>query len=244
MSWRILSVSTRALACIISLILSSCTSLEPSRHAISPQPTRPEALQPAGLPAQAENLRRHRLQVRELMIPQADVDRYPDLQDSRVGDGLSRLLVNVLTEMQRFDLTVPPDELSQHLRQTWASGPMGLKMHTTPGEATQSKAFQLSVKIFDISTCQPIYQRASAGLNASCRSSVGAQVQIEAPSGQFVPGATHPLAPQGRYVHSDHLTLLGTSDVAFSQSAVGMATAKAIQYALLQALERLDRQGW
>ncbi len=116
-------------------------------------------------------------------------------------------------------------------------------MHITPREAQPPKTLQLSVKIFDIVTCQPVYRLASAQQQASCRSSVGTQVRIEAPSGQFVPGAAHPLAPQGRYVHPDHLTLFGTPDVAFSDSAVGMAAAKAIQYALLQALERLDRQG-
>lgn len=237
MSWCRLGVLILAFVCIGSLLLGACATPESSRHAVAAKPPRAEDAQP-------DNRPRHRLQVRELVIPQADFNRYPGLVEARVGEGLSQLLVNALAETNRFDLSVAPDELAQHLSRTWASGPTGLKMHAAPSEAHTSKGFQLSVKLFDINACQPVYRRASAGQQASCRSSVGAQVRIEAPSGQFMPGATHPLSPQGRYIHPDHLPILGTADVTFRQSAVGLAAAKAIQYALLQALERLDRQGW
>ncbi len=161
-----------------------------------------------------------------------------------MGEGLSQLLVRLLTETHRFDLMAPPRELAQNLSRTWGPSPEGLSMRTARKHAQQPIGFGLSMKLFDMTTCQPISYLAASSSQASCRSSIGVQVRIEAPSGQFVPGATHPLAPQARYIHAEDLSLFGTSEITFDQSALGMAATKAMQYALLQAIERLDRQDW
>ncbi len=233
MPWRRLSLLVLAFVCIGSLFINGCATPGSSRSTETPSP---------GPPDQPGKIRPLRIQ--ELVVPQADLNQYPTLADARVGAGLSQLLVDALTATGRFDLMAPPGELALHLSQTWGPTPEGLSMQATLDTAREPSAFRLSAKLFDIVACQPLRRLASAQPQASCRSSIGVQLRIEAPSGQFVPGATHPLAPQGRYIHPEHLSLFGASDVAFSQSAVGAATAKAIQYALFQAIERLDRQGW
>ena len=71
-----------------------------------------------------------------------------------------------------------------------------------------------------------------------------AQQGRQGASGQFIPVTTHPLSPQGRYMHTRNVSLFGNAHTAFEQSAVGKAAVKAIRYALLRALEQFDREGW
>ncbi len=229
-------------ACVSPLFLNSCATPKASRAAIAPASPRAPDVHPASLPTPPGQIRQ--LHIQELAISQDDLTQYPALAAPRVGLGLSQLLVRVLMATHRFDLMGPPSELAQHLSQTWGPSPEGINMQATLDKSRMPTVFALSAKLFDISTCQPVSRLASAQQQASYRSSVGVQVRIEAPSGQFVPGATHPLAPQSRHIHAEDLPILGTSEIAFSQSALGMTAAKAVQYALLQAIERLDRLGW
>jgi hypothetical protein len=79
----------------------------------------------------------------------------------------------------------------------------------------------------------------------TCVTSVGVQVRIaNTNSGEYIPGSTDPLSPEGKYVHTANLSLFGDARSAFDQSAVGKASLKATQYALLKALQRFDRAGW
>jgi hypothetical protein len=63
-------------------------------------------------------------------------------------------------------------------------------------------------------------------------------------TGEYIPGSTDPLSPEGKYVHTVNLPLFGDGRSAFDQSAVGIATLKATQYAVLKAIQRFDRAGW
>ncbi|ETX03412.1 MAG: hypothetical protein ETSY2_33570 [Candidatus Entotheonella gemina] len=224
------------------LFLTSCTTPKASRDATAPESPRVQEVQPASVPAQPGKIRQ--LHIQELVIPQDDFNRYPALAAFHVGAGLSQLLIHALTETNRFDVMVPPSELAQHLSRTWEPSSEGLTMRAALNNTRTPSAFGLSIKLFDIAACQPVSRLASAQPQASCRSRVGVQVRIEAPSGQFVPGATHPLTPQARHIHAESLPVFGSSEIAFNRSAMGRAAAKAIRYALLQAIERLDRQGW
>lgn len=242
MPWPPFSPWILTIICLSSLCLNNCATSKVAREAQVPTAPEIQDVRPARLSDQPGPIRQLRIQ--ELIIAQADLNRYPELAASDVREGLGQLLVHLLTETRRFDLMMPPRELAQLLSQTWESDPEGLHMRTRLKNVSPSAVFGLSAKLFDITACQPVSRLVSAQPQASCRSSVGVQVRIEAPSGQFVPGATHPLAPQARHIHAEDLPIFGTSEIAFGQSALGMAAEKAMQYALLQAIERLDRQGW
>ncbi len=195
MPWRRFSLSMLGFVWISSLCLNSCATPQLSRGTTVPKP-QSQNVRPARTPDQPDQIRLLRIQ--ELVIPQADLNQYPGLADTQVGAGLSQILVRILMETGRFDLMVPPSELAHHLGQAWGPSPEGLKMRATLNKTQTPSAFRLSAKLFNIATCQPLYRLASAQQPASCRSSVGVQVRIEAPSGQFVPGATHPLSPPKR----------------------------------------------
>jgi hypothetical protein len=81
--------------------------------------------------------------------------------------------------------------------------------------------------------------------NLTCVTSVGVQTRIaNTATGEYIPGSTDPLSPQGKYVHSVEASLFAKTGMTFEQSAVGKAALKATRVALSQALQRFDRAGW
>ena len=192
----------------------------------------------------AKGLKRE-IQIRAMRIPSTDLNQYPELAAQRVGFGLSGMLVNILADTGRFDLVEAPEQVVQRLGERWRQTEDGIDaQNDPPSEGSENPQFLISVKLFDVAACVPEKRSILGRERPTCRTRVGVLVRIENAAGQFIPGSTHPLSPQGRYVHIKHLSRFGNAQTAFEQSAVGKATAKAMRYAVLQALERFDRQGW
>jgi hypothetical protein len=100
-------------------------------------------------------------------------------------------------------------------------------------------------QVFDFVACSPVESIGLVNKNLTCVTSVGVQVRIaKTATGEYIPGSTDPLSPEGKYVHTVNLSLFGDTRLAFDQSAVGKATTQATQYAVLKALQRSDRAGW
>lgn len=98
---------------------------------------------------------------------------------------------------------------------------------------------------FDFAACSPVERLGLTSKQLTCITSVGVQVRIaNTATGEYIPGSTDPLSPEGKYVHTVNLSLFGDSRSAFDQSAVGKATLKATQYAVLKAIQRFNRAGW
>jgi hypothetical protein len=187
---------------------------------------------------------KRKLRIRELAIPASDLKHYSGLASSQIGRALIRLLVATLTDTGRFDLLEDHEPLVQYLNQPWNQTAEGIAMRTPPVQDAETSTFLLYAKIFDVDVCGPHRQSPDSQDVSTCRTSVGVQVRLADATGRFVPGATHPLSPQGRYVHDKTMPLFGSDRVTFDQSAMGKAVAKAMRFALLQAIERLERQGW
>jgi len=187
---------------------------------------------------------KRRVQVVEIEIPEKDLEHYPELAEKRVGFGLSSILVEALFDSGRFDLLEGQDEILKRHLNLWQRTADGFYLKDQPPAGLAAPEFLVYAKVFDFVPCSPMERIGLTGKELSCVTSVGVQVRIENTAGQYVPGTTDPLSPQAQYVHSKTLSLLGSPQVAFDQSAVGKATWKAMRYALLQALTRLDRQGW
>ena len=184
-----------------------------------------------------------KIQIRAVHIPATDLNRYPELTAPRVGFGLSRILVNVLSDTGRFDL-LEAQQVVQQLGQRWRQTEAGIDVYNDAATTLARPEFLISLKVFDIDVCEPEKRNILGRQRSTCNTRVGVQVRIENTSGQFIPGSTHPLSPQGRYRHIIHVSRFGDSQTTFGQSAVGKATTKAVRYAVLQALERFDHQGW
>ena len=119
-----------------------------------------------------------------------------------------------------------------------------VKNPTAPETALQAPDFLVYAEIFDFAPCSPVEKIGFLAKSLSCVTSVGVQVRIgNTATGEYVPGTSDPLSPEGKYVHTVNAPLFGDARLAFDQSAIGKATLKATRYAVLKALQRFQRAG-
>jgi curli biogenesis system outer membrane secretion channel CsgG len=183
----------------------------------------------------------------QINIPLDDIKRYPELAQKRVGFGLSNILVETLFDTGRFTFLEEKEQILRSLVELWELTEDGIlvKNQLAPETALQTPEFLLYAEVFDFAPCSPVEHIGLTGKIISCVTSVGVQVRIaNTATGEYIPGATVPLANEGHYVHTATLSLFGDARLAFDQSAVGKATLQATQYAVLMALQRFDRAGW
>ena len=188
-----------------------------------------------------------KIQVVQIRIPKADLDRYPDLAEKRVGFGLSSLLVEAVFDTGRFVLLEEKEAILKRLVEQWELTEDGILAKDPAAQDTALHAAELLLyaEIFDFAACSPIERIGLVRKKLSCVTSVGVQVRIvNTATGVYIPGSSDPTSPQGRVVHTVNTSLFGSAKQPFDQSAVGEAASRATRYALLKALQRFDQAGW
>jgi hypothetical protein len=237
--WRLRSAVIVACVMVAEILSGGCTPIWDARDIVPPPPYDAQLVR---FPPWAGPKRK--LQIQEITIPAVELERYPALTSAQVGKGLSRLLVDTLAATGRFDLLEQRAPLIQRLSNRLQRSANGEGTPTLAIGAEEEPLFFLSARLFDVALCTPNHWSTESPPVSTCRTSLGVQIRISDPSGQFVPGATHPVSPQGRYVHAQTMPLFGDDPVSFDQSAMGRAATKALRHAVLQAIERLERLGW
>ena len=190
---------------------------------------------------------KQRIQVVEIKIPAGDVKRYPELAEKRVGFGLSSILVETLFDTGRYLFLEEKEQILKRLVELWELTEDGIfvKAPAAAETALQAPEFLVYAEVFDFAACSPWERIGATHKHLSCVTSVGVQVRIaRTATGEYIPGSTDPLSPQGKHVHTVQAPLFAPASLPFDQSAVGKATLKATRYAVLQALQRVDRAGW
>jgi len=189
---------------------------------------------------------KRRVQVVQIKIPLEDVRSYPDLAEKRVGFGLSNILVETLYDTNRFTFLEEKEQVLKRLVELWELTEDGIlvKNPTAPETALQAPDFLVYAEIFDFAPCSPVETIGLLGKNLTCVTSVGVQVRIViTATGEYIPGTTDPLSPEGKYVHTVNGPLFGNARLTFDQSAVGKATLKATRYAVRKVLQRFQLAG-
>src|SRR5215471_12786371 len=188
---------------------------------------------------------KRRVQVVQIRIPAEDLKGYPELAEKRVGFGLSNILLETLYDTNRFTFLEEKEQVLKRLVDLWELTEDGIlvKNPTAPETALQAPDFLVYAEIFDFAPCSPVDKIGLLSKKLTCVTSVGVQVRIEnVATGEYIPGSTDPLSPDGKYVHTVNASLFGDART-FDQSAVGKATLKAMRYAVLKALQRFQRAG-
>jgi curli biogenesis system outer membrane secretion channel CsgG len=191
--------------------------------------------------------RKRKVQVVQIRIPLEDAKRYPELAEKRVGFGLSNILVDTLFDTGRFVLLEEKGEILKRLVEQWELTEDGILARDPAAQKTnlQAAEFLVYAEVFDFVACSPIERLGLVRKSLTCVTSVGVQVRfVNAATGEYIPGSTDPLSPEGKYVHRLDRSLFADATTAFDQSAVGKATLKATRYAVLKALKRFERAGW
>lgn len=227
---------------VIGFSLWGCASTIGPHGTSAPEPT---VLERVVFPPYQGPLRK--IQVVQINIPAEDVKRYPELAEKRVGFGLSSILVETLFDAARFTFLEEKEQIIKRLVEQWELSEDGILVKDPVAQQTalQAPEFLVYAEVFDFVACSPLEKIGATRKQLSCITSVGVQVRIaKTATGEYIPGSTDPLSPQGKYTHSVNLSAFADTSTAFDQSAVGKATLKATRYAVLQALQRFDRAGW
>jgi curli biogenesis system outer membrane secretion channel CsgG len=237
-------VMCRQMACliVIALLCWGCaTSVGPYGAPQSAAPT----MESVSFPPNRGPKRK--IQVVQINIPADDIKRYPELGEKRVGFGLSNILVETLFDTGRFTFLADKEQILRRLVELWEMSEDGIlvKNPVAPDTALQAPDLLIYAEVFDFVACSPVDSIGLVSKTLTCVTSVAVQVRIaNTASGEYIPGSTDPLSPEGKYVHTVNVSLFGDTRLAFDQSAVGKATLKATQYAVLKGLQRFDRAGW
>ena len=227
---------------ILSCLYAGCAS------SIGPEGTAPLEL-PAdkGVSFPPYSGPKRKIQVVQINVPVDDIKRYPELGEKRVGFGLSSILVETLFDTGRFVFLEEKESVLKRLVELWELTGDGILVKNPAAAQTELQApdFLVYAEVFDFAPCSPVEKIVVSSKSLTCITSVGVQVRIgNTATGEYVPGSSDPLSPEGKYVHTVQASLFGNAKLPFDQSAVGKATLKATRYAVSKALERFERKRW
>lgn len=224
---------------LLGLLLWGCASTVGPHSTPSAGITSPVTFPPYSGP-------KRKIQVVQINIPVADIQRYPELAEKRIGFGLSSILVETLFDTGRFTFLEEQEEMLKRLVEQWELTADGILVKDPSAQETalQAADFLVYAKVFDFVACSPVEDIGLTRTRNTCVTRVGVQVRIaNTATGEYLPGSTNPLSPESAYVHPVQTSLFG-KQTAFNQSAVGKATLQATRYAVQQMLQRFMKAGW
>lgn len=178
---------------------------------------------------------RQQVQIVELTIPDEIVQKYPELQEKRVGWGMYNRIVEALYDSGRFELLESRTDLQRKILETWEVSESGLAAEdeAIEGEGLDVAEYLVYAEIFEFSVRTG---STAVGIAASDEETtiVGLQIRVvDVKDGSFVPASG---------VGKATTTSAGVwaPELEFDQSTVGLATQRAVVAALQSALRRLE----
>ncbi len=177
-----------------------------------------------------------RIAVLPLGLSKRAAERYPQLLDRRVGFGVHQMIVDVLTETNRFRFVEINKEVFDQLMHQLFLGQSDLVDPSTALRAGRLKqpSAVLYGEVFDFGvSSRESLKGASASVSRVTR--IGIQIRFVDPeTSEYLPASGI-----GESITTSKQTLFSGPNVSFDETTVGQASQQAIRRAVLQFLERL-----
>jgi|TARA_R100000081_G_C4783779_1_gene153195 hypothetical protein len=179
------------------------------------------------------------VQLIQISIPQNIINQYPELQDKRVGFGVTQRIIEVLEEAGRFYFVEEKQEVVNRMVNEWERSVNGLldKELDSVGKFAQTKYF-VYAELYDfaVSKEEEIKRRKS---KISNKTMVGIQVRlVNVENGRYITGSGLGTSTQ------EGEGFLKNLDMSFDQSTVSFATTGAVITAVANVLRRMEKRGW
>ena len=167
------------------------------------------------------------VQLIQISIPQNIINQYPELQDKRVGFGVTQRIIEVL------------EEVVNRMVKEWERSVNGLldKELDSVGQFAQTKYF-VYAELYDfaVSKEEEIKRRKA---KISNKTMVGIQVRlVNVENGRYITGSGLGTSTQ------EGEGFLKNLDMSFDQSTVSFATTGAVITAVANVLRRMEKRGW
>tara|TARA_R110002012_G_scaffold88576_1_gene218018 strand:+ start:1822 stop:2514 length:693 start_codon:yes stop_codon:yes gene_type:complete len=179
------------------------------------------------------------VQLIQISIPQNIINQYPELQDKRVGFGVTQRIIEVLEEAGRFYFVEEKQEVVNRMVKEWERSVNGLldKELDSVGQFAQTKYF-VYAELYDfaVSKEEEIKRRKA---KISNKTMVGIQVRlVNVENGRYITGSGLGTSTQ------EGEGFLKNLDMSFDQSTVSFATTGAVITAVANVLRRMEKRGW
>lgn len=179
------------------------------------------------------------VQLIQISIPQNIINQYPELQDKRVGFGVTQRIIEVLEEAGRFYFVEEKQEVVNRMVKEWERSVNGLldKELDSVGQFAQTKYF-VYAELYDfaVSKEEEVKRRKA---KISNKTMVGIQVRlVSVENGRYITGSGLGTSIQ------EGEGFLKNMDMSFDQSTVSFATTGAVITAVANVLRRMEKRGW
>jgi len=179
------------------------------------------------------------VQLIQISIPQNIINQYPELQDKRVGFGVTQRIIEVLEEAGRFYFVEEKQEVVNRMVKEWERSVNGLldKELDSVGKFAQTKYF-VYAELYDFAVSkEEVVKRRKAKI--SNKTMVGIQVRlVSVENGRYITGSGLGTSVQ------EGEGFLKNMDMSFDQSTVSFATTGAVITAVANVLRRMEKRGW
>ncbi len=226
------TIAFRASLVLATVVLASCATVSTEREA--------QPFETANLdrPYPLYEGPRSRVQVIRFGIPEEIARRYQELEDRRVGFGLSNRLVENFFDTGRFEFVEEKEAMLARMADQWRLRKGGIYVEDEPMEEEGLKApdYLIYAEVYDfaVSTAEKVN-----GVKTEKESTtiVGIQIRlVDVDTGEYIPASG-----RGEAVSSASSVWVNR-DLPFDQSTVGLASQRAINIAVHNLIDRLDAQ--
>lgn len=167
---------------------------------------------------------------------------YPDLQDARIGLGVTNMVIEYLEWTNRFTFVEEKSEIKERMTSQWKASKAGVSENEVYGFGKVKLArYFVTIEVYDFSVSEDEVVRIKDGVTQTQITRLGLQVRFtDAVDGTYFVGSG-----LGEASTVKQTTLLGNDieEVNFRQSAIGVTTRKALETASSRIVSRMVRRG-
>ncbi|MDX1546273.1 MAG: CsgG/HfaB family protein [Rhodothermales bacterium] len=218
---------------LISVLMAGCATVKTEHD--------PQAFETADVsrPFPAYDGPKARIQVVRFGIPEEIARRYQELEDRRVGFGLSNRLVETFFDTGRFEFIEEKDAMQERMAEQWVLRQGGIYAEDEPigpEDGLTAPKYLVYAEVYDfaVSNAETVRGVASEQQKTTI---VGVQIRfVDVDTGEYVPAS-------GRGEATSVASGVWVSpDLPFDQSTVGLASQRALNVAVRNLIDRLEAQ--
>lgn len=183
------------------------------------------------------------IQILTIGISDEVYEQYPELKEKKVGLGVANIVLEYLSDLNRFTFTEDKTEIKNRMVKQFQASQGGITQDKLDGRGKIRLAhYFVTIEVYDFSVSEDETVNLKDGVKNTVNTRLGLQVRFtDAETGEIVAASGLGEAKTVR-----ELTLLNDdnlSEVKFNQSTIGITTKKALDIACGRILVRLIKKG-
>ena len=183
------------------------------------------------------------IQILTIGISDEVYEQYPELKEKKVGLGVANIVLEYLSDLNRFTFTEDKTEIKNRMVKQFQASQAGIAQDKLDGRGKIRLAhYFVTIEVYDFSVSEDETVNLKDGVKNVVNTRLGLQVKFtDAETGEIIAASG-----LGEAKTTRELTLLSDATidpVKFNQSTVSIATKKALDIACARILPRMIKKG-